>query len=169
MKLRNGLVGAAIIVAILGLPALIHLVRSSGPVAAQSGEPAIVLYSQPDFQGRSLSVTASLADLPKEVLVDGATFDWNDNVGSVRVVWGTWRLYQNGRFNTEIDETPLEALTLASKSIATGWSCLVSAKSTGEVRITDGAAGGWGSDVSSLELVGAENLPDWALAFRVNK
>jgi hypothetical protein len=78
------------------------------------------------------------------------------------VVSGTWRLFQNGRSNTKLDETPLEALDVRSKEKESGWSTLVSATSRGPLELRSGAAGGFFRDISSIELVSAENLPDWA-------
>jgi len=140
----------------IGLFAVASLVLGGG------GGPALILYSEPGFQGRSLVLTEGLIDLPKES--DG--FDWNDNVRSIRVLGGTWRLYQHGRFNTELDETPLEDLVLASKAPVAGWSCLVSAWDSGEGLYPDGASGGFGEDISSVELLSSENLPGWAVGLR---
>jgi hypothetical protein len=83
-------------------------------------------------------------------------------VRSLVVVSGTWRLWQNGRCNTRLDDTPVEALDVSTKEPEPGWSCLVSATSAGPLELSSGAAGGFLHDVSSIELVSVENLPDWA-------
>lgn len=132
------------------------------PVQAQEGKPLLMLYWEEDFQGRALEVTGSVPDLPLEADAFGNTFDWNDEVRSVVVVSGTWRLFQNGRSNTKLDETPLEALDVRAKEKESGWSTLISATSTGPLEIRNGAVGGFFRDVSSIELVSASNLPDWA-------
>jgi hypothetical protein len=132
-------------------------------VSAEDGKrPVLILYSEEDFQGPSLEVTGSLRDLPVETDPDGVQFDWNDRVRSVVVVSGTWRLFQHGRSNTKLDDTPLEALDLRTKEKETGWTCLLSATSAGPLELPSGAVGAFYQDVSSIELVSEENLPDWA-------
>lgn len=129
---------------------------------AQSGKPLLILYWEEGFQGRSLELTESLADLPVETDALGNQFDWNDNVRSVVVAGGTWRLFQNGRANTKLDQTPLEVLDTRAKEKEAGWSTLVSATSAGPLELPNGAVGGFYRDISSIELVSPESLPDWA-------
>jgi hypothetical protein len=130
--------------------------------AAALDEPKLVLFWEEGFKGRSLEVTSSLADLPVESDLFGNRFDWNDEVRSLIVVKGTWRLYQHGRLNTRLDETPIESLDIVSKDRQAGWSCLVSATSQGPLEVPSAAVGGFFHDISSIEFVSAENLPDWA-------
>ncbi len=141
----------------LGLGAALLLRRPA--LRAQGGKPLLILYWEEDFQGRSLEVTDTLPDLPRVEDRYGNVFDWNDEVRSVIVVSGTWRLYQHGRLNTKLDDTPLEELDLRSKEREPGWSCMLSATSAGPLKIPSGARGGFFRDVSSVELVSHENLP----------
>lgn len=166
MSFRKILIKGFLLAAVAGLVTSLRVVSTSDSAHGDPGRAALVLYSEPGFLGRSLLVTGSLPDLPREVLTDGSVSDWNDNVRSIRVIQGTWRLYQHGRFNTELDETPLESLNLDSKAPAMGWSALVSASASGEGMYPDGASGCFGEDISSIELVSTENLPEWALALR---
>ncbi len=152
------LLALGLIAAAFGAAAALRSVAASG----QAGRPLLILFWEEDFQGPSLEVTGSLPDLPVAVDAVGNEFNWNDEVRSIVVVSGTWRLYQNGRFNTKLDDTPLSALDLRSKEKDGGWSCLVSATSQGPLWLPNGAVGGFYRDVSSIELVSAENLPDWA-------
>jgi len=140
-------------------------VKRRPTATAQSGKPMLILYWEEDFQGRALEVTGSLADLPVETDVFGNQFDWNDEVRSAVVVSGTWRLFQNGRSNTKLDDTPVEALDVRTKEKEGGWSTLVSATSAGPLEISKCAVGGFYRDVSSIELVSADNLPDWSAPF----
>ncbi len=160
MQHRKWLLVLGLAVLSLGL-VLVALVRKT-PLAAQGGKPLLILYWEEDFQGRSLEVTDTLPDLPRVEDRYGNVFDWNDEVRSVIVVSGTWRLYQNGRLNTKLDDTPLEELDLRAKEREPGWSCLLSATSSGPLKIPSPARGGFLRDVSSVELVSPENLPDWA-------
>lgn len=158
--------GATVLGAIVGLYVL--AAGALGPplrASAQGAGPALYLYSEENFGGRCLVVTGTLLDVPKEELRDGTTFYWNDNVKSVVVVSGTWRLCQHGRLNTRLDDTALEELTPAAakaKGAVAGWSCLVSGSSSGPVEYPTAANGVWGPDISSIELVSERNLPDWA-------
>ena len=140
-------------------------IRKRPVVSAEAGKALLILYWEEDFQGRSLEVTGSLPDLPVQADANGNHFAWNDEVRSVVVAGGTWRLYQNGRANTKLDETPLEALDVRTKEKESGWSTLVSATSAGPLELRNGAAGGFYRDISSIELVSTENLPDWASPF----
>lgn len=124
--------------------------------------PKIILFWEENFEGRSLEVTGSAIDLPVIGDVFGNEFDWNDEVRSIIVVSGTWRLYQHGRCNTELDQTPLELLDVARKQRRAGWSTLVSATSKGPLELPSAAVGGFFHDISSIELVSEANLPDWA-------
>jgi len=137
--------------------------RYSGPtVTAQAGRPLLILHWEEDFQGRALEVMQSLPDLPVETDIYGNRFEWNDQARSIVIVSGTWRLFQNGRHNTKLDDTPVEALDVRAKEKEAGWSCLVSGSSTGPVELPNGAVGGFNTDISSIELVSVENLPDWS-------
>src|SRR5919109_341664 len=73
------------------------------PAAMAGAGPSLILYWEDDFEGRSLELTDTAADLPEVKDAFGNTFNWNDQVRSVVVVSGTWRLWQNGRCNTKLD------------------------------------------------------------------
>jgi hypothetical protein len=157
----------ALVVASLGIALALHLWDRPLPEAAgQVQTPQIALYTGENFTGRELVLGGTLFDFPLEEDPDGSFFDWNDSVRSVIVLSGTWRLYQNGRLNTQLDETPLESFDLRTKGATRGWSALVSGTSAGRLEIPDLAAGGIGEDLSSVELISQANLPDWALGFR---
>jgi len=161
--MKRRLLLALMVTGALSAAAVLRYQSTRRPAAAaQSEGPLLVLYWEEDFQGRALEVTGSLPDLPVEADASGNTFDWNDEVRSIVVVSGTWRLFQNGRSNTKLDETPLAALDVRTKEKESGWSTLVSATSKGPLELRNGAAGGFHRDISSIELVSAENLPDWA-------
>ncbi len=124
--------------------------------------PELIVYSGGEFDGRSLRVQSTLLDMPEEETAEGEIYDWNDRISSIVVVRGTWRLFENGRRNTELDETPLEALDVSSKEAVGGWSCVVSAGPAGPVRVTarDGLFAA--EAISSIELVSDRALPDAA-------
>ena len=107
-------------------------------------------------------MTGTLLDMPKEELEGGEIFYWNDNVRSVRVLGGTWRLCQHGRLNTALDDTELSALDISTKARSVGWAALVSAAEDGPGEYASAAGWGWAPEVSSVELVSEERLPDWA-------
>lgn len=134
--------------------------------AAQIG-PKIILYWEENFEGRSLELTGTTVDLPIVSDAFGNEFDWNDEVRSIVVVGGTWRVFQNGRLGTRLDATPLEVLDVRAKPKAAGWSCLLSATSRGPLEIPNAAVGDFFHDISSVELVSEQNLPDWAAPSRV--
>jgi hypothetical protein len=129
--------------------------------AARGRQSELLLFSLPNFQGRSIRLTQTTVDLPIEELENGSQFDWNDNVRSLVVVSGTWRLFQHGRCNTQLDDTPRDALDVSTRPPVSGWSSLVSATSRGQMEIPVPEAGGLHHDVSSIELLSTENLPDW--------
>jgi hypothetical protein len=139
-----------------------------GKSTAQLAGPEIILYTGEDFTGESVRVTDTLLDLPKGV-EDGPEefrWNWNDNIKSIEVVRGTWRLYEHGRLNTTLDDTPVEELTAEAaraKGAVEGWSCLVSGNSERAVQYPTPTSGPWASSISSVELVSEENLPDWAI------
>ena len=137
----------------------------SGTEAQERGdgatEPLLILYSAPDFGGRSLEIRDTVVDLPVVEDRDGTRFNWNDEVRSIEVVSGTWRLCQHGRCNTELDETPLAAFVLRDRPVVSGWSSLVSATSRGPLLVSSPERGGLHRDISSIELVSSRNLPDW--------
>ena len=135
----------------------------SSSCAAQEEKPLLIIYSEPNFMGESLMLTEGLLDLPKGLDTTGNDFDWNDRIRSIRVVSGTWRLHQHGRFNTELDDTPAEALDIKVRKSLAGWHCLVSASSVGPLELSSPELGGWGEDISSIQLVSESNLPDWAI------
>lgn len=150
---------------LLGLSGLAY-VSTTGPAQAQiAAQPAIVLYSGIDFTGRSLRVIGTLFDMP--VFEEGeGVFDWNDQVGSIVVESGTWRLYQHGRANTQLDDTDIALFDVTVKAPARGWSAVVSATSQGPLTIADPAVLGIGMDISSVELISSDNLPDWTAELR---
>lgn len=166
--MRKGLLIAGAVVCGIAAVSLFCSRRQS---AAQSFGPELILYTGENFTGHYYTVTATLLDMPKGV-DDGPEaerYGWNDSVKSLVVVRGTFRLCQHGRLNTKIDETPVEALTpeaAKAKGTASGWSCLVSGSSAGPVQYPLPGNGVWSSDISSIELVSEENLPDWALVSR---
>ena len=130
--------------------------------AGGGDEPQLILFSGPGFTGRELVLRDTVADLPVERLDDGSTFNWNDEVRSIIVVSGTWKLYQHGRCNTTLDDTPVEQLDLRVQSRVGGWSSLVSANSAGPMRIHSPETASLHRDISSIRLVSTLNLPDWA-------
>ena len=139
------------------------LLTGGSDSSAQSG-PLLKVYWDTEFGGRCLEVTGDLLDLPKGVDEEGNEYDWNDQISSIIVVRGTWRLYEHGRANTELDETPLEELDLSEKAPVQGWSVLVSGSSQGPVEYPTPESAGFKNDrISSIELVSEENLPSWAL------
>ncbi|MGQ9588903.1 MAG: beta/gamma crystallin-related protein [Planctomycetota bacterium] len=129
---------------------------------AQGEGPTLLLFSEEDFGGRCLVVTGSLFELPKEVTEEGCAFDWNDNVRSLRVLSGTWRLCQHARLNTLLDDEPLSDVELSKKFRAKGWSCLVSAGADGPAEHRSAEGWGWVPEISSVELLSSEPLPEWA-------
>lgn len=139
-----------------------------GPRAllGQAGAPEIILYSEENFTGRVLRVTGTMLDMPLERNLDGSDFDWNDRAQSLVVVSGAWRCYEHGRLNTGLDDTPVESLDIATKEPARGWSTIVSATSKGRLEIPKLAEAGIGGGISSLELVSADNVPDWVFLLR---
>jgi len=156
---------------VLSLAALVAIVNRTlrserGVEAGGGGGPEIIVYSQPGFQGHELRLSGNVIDLPVVELEDGSSFDWNDNIGSIVVTSGTWRLYQHGRLNTELDATPLAALDLSTRDSARGWSSVISASSRGPLRIAEPRLAGIGFDVSSIQLVASDNLPDWLYLVR---
>jgi hypothetical protein len=147
---------------VLGIAAAVLYFRGRGEHQAGAvSRPEIILYSEPDFQGRELHLYDSSVDLPFEELDDGSIALWNDNIGSIVVVSGTWRFYQHGRWNTLLDDTPIERLDVARMPCVIGWSSVLSATSRGPLRVASLELAGLGPDMSSVELVAVENLPDW--------
>lgn len=145
--------------------ALAGIKGPAGSAQAASGDlsqPLLILYWEESFQGRSLEVTGTLPDLPVVKDEFGNELNWNDEVRSIVVASGTWRIFAGGRCGTELDDTPLESLDLSTKKRVPGWSTLLSATSAGPLAIPSEAAGGFYRDISSVELVSEENLPDWA-------
>jgi hypothetical protein len=140
------------------------LLPGKKPLRAGAG-PSITLFWGENFTGRSLTLTGTLYDLPKGT-DEISDFDWNDQVRSMIVTGGTWRLYQHGRLNTLLDDTRIEDFNIAAKTPSFGWSTLVSGVSRGAVEIPELSTAGLMGDISSVELVAVENLPDWWLAMR---
>jgi len=142
----------------------------SGPqrTMAQEAGAVIVLYSETGFRGRQLVVERSLPDLPVLTGADGGEeFDWNDNVRSVRVLSGTWRVFQHGRFNTALDETPIASFDASAKPLAGGWSTLLSPDGSGPLEIPDLLSCGVVTpEISSLRLVSERPMPPWLLTSR---
>lgn len=150
----------------LGVLVGLHLVGGgSGPPPSASAEgegPTLLLYSEEDFGGRCLVVKGTVLELPKEVTEDGCAFDWNDNVRSLRVLSGTWRLCQHARLNTLLDDEPVSDVDVSKKFRAKGWSCLVSAGPDGPAEHRSAEGWGWVPEISSVELLSSEPLPEWA-------
>lgn len=160
------LLGGLLVAGLVSIPILRRSTVTAQVKVDPSLGPKLILFWEPDFQGPSLEITGTVADMPVIIDANGAEFNWNDNVRSLIVVGGTWRLHQNGRLNTKLDDTPLEILDLRTKETTEGWSCLVSASSTGPLQIANPAAGGFSNDISSVELVSEKNMPDWLLPTR---
>jgi len=139
------------------------ILRNPVSIAGAARAPELLIYSGRNLAGRSLSVTGTLLDMPKGADAEGNEYSWNDHVRSIKIVSGTWRLYQNGRCNTLLDDSASDSVDVSRKTLEPGWSCLVSANSQGPVEIPGVEFGGFAEDVSSIELVSAENLPDWAV------
>jgi len=128
--------------------------------------PEIILYWGENFTGRWISLMGTTFDLAAYIEETGEKVNWNDEIRSVVVKGGTWRLYQHGRCNTYLDDTALAELDVSTQEAVGGWSALVSATSFGPLELPNPAAGGFWRDISSVELVSPNNLPDWALDFR---
>jgi hypothetical protein len=160
-------VGLSVVVA-LGLGWLVWSLATGGAprVAAGQVEEGIILFTGENFTGRSLVIEGSLYDFPLVEDPDGSFFDWNDQVRSVIVASGTWRFYQHGRLNTELDDTEVEVLDVRAKAPREGWCALLSAGESGALEIPNLAAGGIGPDISSIELVSTASLPGWAQTMR---
>lgn len=92
---------------------------------ASEPEGLLVVYMGENQTGRSLTVTSSLPDLPVLTDENGDEFDWNDQIVSIEVRKGVWRLYEHGRFNTELDDTPIEDWVRSNRESVDGWSCVV--------------------------------------------
>ena len=127
------------------------------PRSEEARGPELIVYSGDEFDGRSLCVRSTLLDMPEEEMANGEVYDWNDRISSIVVVRGTWRLYENGRYNTELDETPLEELDVTAKQAVGGWSCVVSAGS-GPVRVNNRDGLFADNDISSIELLSERAL-----------
>ena len=157
-------IGIALVVS--GSVAVALLVTRPPVLFGQAGRPEIILYSGEGFTGRELRVQGTLVDLPCEENADGTLFNWNDRVESIVVVSGAWRLYQHGRLNTRLDDTPLAELDVRAQRPAGGWSAVVAATAAGPVEIPDLPAAGLSADISSLELISEDHLPEWTWSLR---
>jgi hypothetical protein len=152
----------SVVAFVLGIATAVLYQRGRGEHEARAvGRPEIIFYSEPGFQGRELHLYDSSVDLPFDEFADGSVAVWNDSIGSIVVVGGTWRLYQHGRWNTLLDDTPIERLDVTRMQCVSGWSNVLSANSAGPLRIASLEYGGLGPDISSVQLVSSENLPDW--------
>jgi hypothetical protein len=140
----------------------ISLFKKAQVAAQEDKSPLIILYWDENFDGRSLELRGSAYDLPTVSDEFDNKFSWSDEVRSIVVVRGTWRLYQHGRFNTKLDETKPEDFDVKGKERVPGWSTLLSATSAGPLKISSPANGAFYHDISSIALVSNENLPDWA-------
>lgn len=157
MRKRTAVISLLVAASAIGVLAYLRA------ASAQAGVAEIRLYTGEEFTGRELVIQQTLYDLPSIELSDTEAFYWNDEIRSVVVVSGTWRLYQNGRCNTVLDDTRIAEFDIRTKEDGKGWSCLVSGVSTGEVAFPSCESGGFHCDISSVELVSEENLPDWAM------
>ena len=102
--------------------------------------------------------------MPKSTDEEGKDYDWNDQISSIRVVRGTWMLFENGRANTKLDDSALEELDITEKTPVGGWSALVSASSVGPVEYCSSESGSWGNDtISSIILISPDPLPARAI------
>jgi hypothetical protein len=160
---------AAAAVALLLLATGYIVLERAPPTRAaepRTAGPQIILFSEENFQGEQLVITQSMFDLPVVRVPSGEDIDWNDRAQSVLVLGGTWRLYQHGRFNTALDDTAPEVFRAQAKPPRSGWSCIVSAQAVSELAIPSVAHGGLFWDISSVELISAQNLPDWVFEMR---
>jgi hypothetical protein len=162
MKKRMSLL--AVLVLVVAVP-LIYVFAPTKRSRAGEG-PQVILYTGENFTGKAIALQGTVYDLPLTPEQDGTAYDWNDQVRSLVVVGGTWRLYQNGRCNTRLDETKLDEFDIRGKLPDEGWCALVSATSRGQYEVPDVSAAGIGKDMSSIELISTENLPDWAMGLR---
>ena len=81
----------------------------------------------------------------------GEELSWDENISSVVVRGGTWRLCEASDFNR----------------VSGGWSTLVSAGMHGELRQSASECGGWTNDsISSIQLVSEGGMEDWAILNR---
>ena len=109
---------------------------SAGRKSTRAAE--IEVFWDTGFEGRSLVITDSLAELPTFTTETGEEFSWDENISSIVLRAGTWRLCQESDFNRPRG----------------GWSVLVSAGEHGVVRQSASECGGWTNDgISSIQLV----------------
>ncbi len=142
------------------LASIVFVLEKSSESVARGRKPELIVFSGDEFDGRSLEVHGSLYDMTRETNADGSIHAWNDSISSIIVVRGTWRLYQNGRCNTRLDDTPLKRLDIRKKEAAGGWSCIVSASPDRPLRLTTHDGVFADDDISSIELVSDKALPD---------
>ena len=133
---------------------------------SQAGGPELWLYSEENFTGRAIRVLGTVLDMPAEENLDGTLFEWNDNVKSLVVMGGTWRLYQHGRLNTQLDDTPVDAVDVRVLPATPGWSALVSAPTGGTLEVPNLQSAGLALDISSIEFLSTESLPSWSSSLR---
>lgn len=117
-------------------------IRSGQARGRATRAPEIEVFWDTDFEGRSLVITDSLAELPRFRTATGEELSWDESISSIVIRGGTWRLCQGADFNRPRG----------------GWSVLVSAGgfpgNHGVVRQSASECGGWTNDgISSIELV----------------
>jgi hypothetical protein len=157
-RTRSHRIVALMIVAVVGLSLFAAWRSAATQTASAQGVPRLHAFKHVSFNGDYLDIAGDTPTLPKTeegVVIDeeNACRDWNDQITSIIVVQGTWRLYQHANFNKDEDGNAVD-----------GWSCLVSGSDAAPdgVRYPRPASLGFGNDdISSIELVSEQNLPDW--------
>ena len=134
---------------------LIHSGAARKVSAASSAK--IRVFEHVSFLGANLDIQQSTRVLPS--IPDSANpddvFDWNDKISSIIVIKGTWRLYEHSNFN--LDECG---------NAVPGWVYVVSGSDNAPGGIAypcPPSAGFKNDEISSIELVSEENLPDWVI------
>ena len=112
--------------------------------SAEEASPRLVVYADADFSGRSLTITDTLIDMPKS-----DDFDWNDQISSIEVLEGTWRLYEHGRLHQ------LRERKRGEPNRVGGWSCVITAPA--RISGTDGRFGD--NSISSIERIANHTIP----------
>jgi hypothetical protein len=134
----------------------------AGDSKAQGQGAEAVIYWEEEGVRRTLVINETILDMPLGTDAAGDEYSWNDQITKIEVVRGTFRVYQHGRSNTELDDTKLDALDVRTKSPAMGWSCLISASAHGSV-VYDKTNGVFPpNEISSIEVISDQTLPTWA-------
>ncbi|MEH2325730.1 MAG: beta/gamma crystallin-related protein [Nostoc sp.] len=73
----------------------------SGGITYQgSNDPDIILYNDPNGQGRSLNINASIGDGDPNIGIDneGSINNFNDQASSILIIRGSWNFFQDSGF-----------------------------------------------------------------------